>query len=252
MKDFSKLEKHLLKFLKTEVKKAGFKSVIVGLSGGLDSAVVAVLLKKVFGKNLKAIMMPSESSSKSSVKDAKSLCKKFDIDYEIKPISNLIKQNFKNENASNLRVGNFSARMRMATLYDLSAKYNALVIGTSNKSELMLGYGTIFGDLACAINPIGDIYKSELFRFAKHLKVNKKIIKKPPSADLWEGQSDEDDFGFSYKQIDRVLKDFIDKSIDKKGLMNSGYDKDLVEFVLNRYEKNKFKRNLPIIVKIKK
>ncbi len=252
MKNFPNLENYLLNFLKEQVYNSGYQNVILGLSGGLDSAVVAVLLKKVFGKNLKAIMMPSTSSSKSSLKDAKKLCKKFDIEYEIHPIGNLVEQNFKNKKASNLRIGNFAARMRMATLYDLSAKYQALVIGTSNKSELMLGYGTIYGDLACAINPIGNIYKSDLFKFAKYLKVNKSIIKKPPSADLWEGQKDEDEFGFTYKQIDKVLYDFVDKKMNKKDLIKKGHKEKLVDFVLSRFEKNKFKRQLPIVAKIKR
>lgn len=250
MKNFSNLEKYLLNFLKTEVEKVGYKNVILGLSGGLDSAVVAVLLKKVFGKNIKAIMLPSESSSKSSLSDAKALCEKFDIDYEIKPIGNLVNVYFKDKKAKPLEIGNFSARMRMATLYDLSANYNALVIGTSNKSEIALGYGTLYGDLACAINPIGDIYKSDLFEFAKYLDINEQIISKPPSADLWEGQSDEAELGFSYKKIDEVLKDFIDKNLSQEVLIAKGYEEKLVKMIIRRFKNNEFKRRLPIIAKL--
>ncbi len=252
MAKFKKTEKKLVKFLQTEVKKTGLENVILGLSGGLDSAVVAVLLKKAFNKNVKAIMMPSSSSSKESIKDAKALCKKFDIEYEIHPIGDIVDVYFNGKSPSKLRVGNFAARIRMATLYDISAKYQALVIGTSNKSELMLGYGTIFGDLACAINPIGDIYKSDIFKLAKHLKVNKSIIKKPPSADLWEGQKDEDELGFSYAKIDKVLKDFLEKSLNKEALAQKGYNKKLVDLIIKRYTQNSFKRALPTIAKIHK
>ncbi len=250
MQNYTEIENNLLNFLDSKVKKAGYNSVILGLSGGLDSSIVAVLLKKVFDKNLKAIMMPSENSSNQSLKDAKKLCKKFNIDYEIKPIS--YKYYFKNQHPTPLRIGNFCARMRMLTLYDLSMKYNSLVIGTSNKSEIYLGYGTIHGDLAYALNPIGDLYKSELFGFAKYLKINKSIIKKPPSADLWEGQSDEAEFGFSYKQIDKVLRDFIDNNMSKKQLLKKNYDTKLVNFVLKRFHDNKFKRQMPIIATINK
>lgn len=250
MKNFSYLEEYLLDFLKTEVEKTGYKNVIIGVSGGLDSAVTSVLLKKAFGKNVRAVMLPSEFSNEANLKDAKKLCEKFDIDYEIKPISDLVNVYFKDKKGTPLDIGNFSARMRMATLYDLSANYKALVIGTSNKSEIALGYGTLYGDLACAINPIGDIYKSDLFEFAKYLGVIDEIINKPPSADLWVGQSDEDELGFSYAQIDVVLRDFIDKGLAKDELIKSGHNEKLVQMIVKRYKDNDFKRHLPVMAKI--
>lgn len=250
MKNFSYLEEHLLDFLKTEVDRTGYNSVIIGVSGGLDSAVTSILLKKAFDENVKAVMLPSEYSNRANLKDAKTLCEKFNIDYEIKPITDLVNVYFKDKKSTPLEIGNFSARMRMATLYDLSANYRALVIGTSNKSEIALGYGTLYGDLACAINPIGDIYKSDLFEFAKYLGVIDEIINKPPSADLWVGQSDEEELGFSYAQIDEVLRDFIDKNLNQKELLKKGHDKKLVEMIIKRYEDNEFKRHLPIMAKI--
>jgi len=140
--------------------------------------------------------------------------------------------------------------MRMAVLYDKSAELGALVIGTSNKSELLLGYGTLFGDLASALNPIGDLYKTEIFEFAEYLGVNEEIINKPPSADLWEGQSDEKELGYTYEQLDAVLRDFVDERATKEELLRK-YDETLVEFVLKKVYQNQFKRKPPIIAKLK-
>ncbi|NPA12107.1 MAG: NAD+ synthase [Epsilonproteobacteria bacterium] len=241
------IKEFLVKFIDEEITKTGLKNAVIGLSGGIDSAVVAVLAKEALGENLKAYMLPSQFSSASSIEDAKKLCDKFDINYEIISIAPLLEA-YKIED--NLRLGNFSARMRMAILFDKSAENRALVLGTSNKTELMLGYGTLFGDLASAINPIGDIYKTEIFEFAKFLGVNEEIISKPPSADLWAGQSDEAELGYSYDEIDPVLMDFVDNRATKDELLEK-YDKDLVEFVLKRVYQNQFKRKLPIIAKLK-
>jgi len=239
--------KFLIKFIYEEITKTGLKKGICGLSGGIDSAVVAVLAKKALGDNFKAFMLPSQFSSKSSIEDAKKLCERFDIEYEIISIAPLLEA-YKIDDK--VRLGNFSARMRMSILYDKSAELNALVIGTSNKSELMLGYGTLFGDLASALNPIGDLYKTEIFEFAEYLGVNEEIINKPPSADLWEGQSDEKELGYTYDELDRVLEDFVDDRATKNELINK-YDEDLVEFVLKRVYQNQFKRKPPIIAKLK-
>ena len=247
MKKWELIEKFLIKFIYEEITKTGLKRGICGLSGGIDSAVVAVLAKKALKKNFKAFMLPSQFSSKSSIEDAKKLCEKFDIDYEIISIAPLLEA-YKIEDK--VRLGNFSARMRMSILYDKSAELNALVIGTSNKSELMLGYGTLFGDLASALNPIGDLYKSEIFEFAEYLGVNEEIINKPPSADLWQGQSDEKELGYSYSEIDPVLEDFVDNRATKDELLKK-YDKNLVEFVLKKVYQNQFKRKPPIIAKLK-
>ncbi len=247
MKKWELIEKFLIKFIYEEITKTGLKKGICGLSGGIDSAVVAVLAKKALGDNFKVFLLPSQFSSESSIKDAKKVCQKFDIDYEIISIAPLLEAyNLKDK----IRLGNFSARMRMAILYDKSAELNALVIGTSNKSELMLGYGTLFGDLASALNPIGDLYKTEIFEFAKFLQIPRSIIQKPPSADLWQGQSDEKELGFSYAQIDPVLIDFVDNRATKQELLEK-YDKNLVEFVLKKIYQNQFKRKPPIIAKLK-
>ncbi|WP_024955333.1 NAD+ synthase [Sulfurospirillum arcachonense] len=250
MKKYELIENYLVKFLKDEVYKTGLKSSIIGLSGGIDSAVVAVLAQKAFGENFRAVMLPSSSSSQSSFDDANELCTKFNIINQTVYIGDLVEIYFKDKEKTNLRIGNFSARMRMSVLYDLSAKYSSLVLGTSNKSELLLGYGTMFGDLASAINPIGDMYKTEVFEFAEYLGVPDSIIKKPPTADLWEGQSDEEDLGFTYAQLDLALKAFVDERLSKEELLENKFDKELVDLITQKIYQNQFKRKLPIIAKL--
>ena len=249
-KKYALVKKHLISFLKEETFKTGLKGAVVGLSGGIDSAVVAVLAKEAFGENLLCVMMPSHYSSKSSIDDALELVKKFDLRYQKVSIEPLLKAYESNMDGNNLRVGNFSARMRMSILFDLSAKEGSLVLGTSNKSELLLGYGTLYGDLASAINPIGDLYKSEIFEFAKYLGVCESIISKPPSADLWEGQSDEEEIGYSYDEIDAVLREFVENRLSKNELLERGYKKELVLMLIDRIYKNQFKRKPPIIAKL--
>ena len=250
MNKIKNIKQNLISFLKEEVLKTGLKKVTLGLSGGLDSAVVAVLCKEVFDDNLNCVLMPSQFSSKASIDDAIELCKKFDIKYEIVSIEPMLSAYLKNMQESSLRIGNFSARLRMSVLYDISARENSLVVGTSNKSELLLGYGTIFGDLACALNPIGDIYKSDLFEFAKFLNITKNIIEKKPSADFFEGQSDEADLGYSYAKIDSLLKKMIDENRRNDELLDFGFEDKFIENIKKRVKINEFKRRLPIIAKI--
>jgi len=249
LKRFELLEDFLVNFLKDEVLKTSLHNAVVGLSGGIDSAVVAVLAKKAFNSNLLCILMPSQFSSKESIEDAKELCDKFDIRYEIKSIEPMLKA-YIDKDMNNLRIGNLSARLRMCILYDISARENALVIGTSNKSELLLGYGTLFGDLASAINPIGDIYKSDIFEFASYLGIPNSIISKPPSADLWENQKDEDDLGYTYAQIDKVLEKYVDERLSFDELLRLGFEKDLCNLVIQKIYKNQFKRKPPVIAKV--
>ncbi len=245
------IETHLLEFLRDEVEKTGITKVVVGLSGGLDSAIVATLLQKVFGNRVLAVMMPSQYSSKESLEDANRLIEKLKIDSEIHLIDKYLNIfNSQNPKASNIRIGNFSARIRMSILYDISARDNRLVIGTSNKSEILLGYGTIYGDLASAVNPIGDIYKSDLFSFAEYLDIPESIRKKPPSADLYQGQSDEKEMGYSYFEIDRVLKMFVEERLSRDTILEKVENRDLVDMVIDRIYNNQFKRKMPIVAKI--
>jgi len=251
MSKYSQITEYLEHFLDNEVRKTGIKKVVVGLSGGLDSAVVAVLAQRVFKDDLLCVKMPSHYSSQSSLDDADELCRDFNLKNEIASIEPMLKVYEKmNPNMDNLRKGNFSSRMRMATLFDISARENALVLGTSNKSELMLGYGTLYGDLASAVNPIGDLYKSEAFELAEYLGVSKSIIKKPPSADLWDGQSDEADLGYTYAQLDEVMKLYVEDRISQEDIISQGYDEKMTNMIIERIFRNHFKRKMPVIAKL--
>lgn len=253
MNDYEKISNYLKHFLQEEVTKTGLKKVVLGLSGGLDSAVVATLAQEVFGKNLLAVMMPSQYSSQNSLDDAKILCDDFDIRTITLSIEPMLKAYEEmHPDMDNLRRGNISSRLRMATLFDISAKENALVLGTTNKSELLLGYGTIFGDLASAFNPIGDLYKSEIYELAAYLGVTQSIIDKKPSADLWAGQNDEDDLGYSYKELDSALLLYIDKNLSKEEILNLGIDLDMLDMIIKRVEQNKFKRKMPLIAMVER
>ena len=251
MIDWKNIKLDLIKFLKDEVEKTGLKKVTMGLSGGLDSAVVAILCKEAFGDNLNCVLMPSQFSSQSSTDHAIEVCEKFNIKYEIISIEPMVSGFIKNMDEDRFRIGNFSARMRMSVLYDVSSREKSIVVGTSNKSEILLGYGTIFGDIACAINPIGQIYKSDEFEFARLLGVPKSILNKAPSADLWEGQSDEEELGHSYKEMDDLLKAMIDEKKSKEELINLGFEEEFINKIDYRVKSNAFKGKLPVIANIR-
>jgi len=249
MSKYKQISQYLIAFLKDEVEKTGMKHVVVGLSGGLDSAVVAVLAHIAFGDKLLNIKMPSQFSSQNSLDDADELCEKFNLRSETRNISALLDA-YDIKDLSPLRIGNLSSRFRMINLYDISAREGALVLGTSNKSELMLGYGTLFGDLSSAVNPIGDLYKTEVFELARYLGVPDSIINKPPSADLWEGQSDENELGYTYAQLDAVLKRYVDERANEEELLKEGFDKEMVGMILKKIYQNQFKRRMPLIAKL--
>ena len=251
MSKYSQITEYLEHFLDNEVRKTGLQKVVIGLSGGLDSAVVAVLAHRAFGDDLLCVKMPSQYSSQNSLDDADALCKDFGLKNETASIEPMLRAYEElNPNLDNLRKGNFSSRMRMATLFDISAREGALVLGTSNKSELMLGYGTLYGDLASAVNPIGDLYKSEVFELAEYLNVTPSIIQKPPSADLWDGQSDEADLGYTYAQLDEAMKLYVEERLTHKEILQRGVDEKMLDMIIERIFRNHFKRKMPVIAKL--
>jgi len=246
---YALISRYLSEFISQEIRKTGLSKVVVGLSGGIDSAVAAVLAHRAFGDDLLCIKMPSHYSSQSSLEDADALCSAFGLRSEIHSIEPMLRA-YETSDMSALRVGNLSARLRMVTLFDISAREGALVLGTSNKSELMLGYGTLYGDLASAINPIGDLYKTEVFELARYLEIPDSIISKPPSADLWEGQSDENEIGYPYADLDRVLKRYVEERHTREEMIADGENARLVDMIIERIYRNQFKRKMPLIAKL--
>lgn len=251
MKKYEQIVEYLQHFLSDEVRKTGIVNVVLGLSGGIDSAVVALLAQRVFKDNLLCVKMPSQYSSQSSLDDADELCRDFGLNVITASIEPMLRAYEElNPDMDNLRRGNLSARLRMSTIFDISAKQRALVLGTSNKSELMLGYGTLYGDLSSALNPIGDLYKSEVYELAEYLGVTKSIIKKAPSADLWSGQSDEADLGYTYKELDKALKLYVEDRLSKEEIVDMGCDRDMLDMIVERIFRNQFKRKMPLIAKL--
>ena len=248
------IHNELVEFLRENFKKAGFSKAVLGLSGGIDSALVAYLLRDALGKeNVLAIMMPYKSSNPDSLNHAKLVIEDLKINSKTIEITDMIDAYFKNEKeASSLRMGNKMARERMSILFDYSSKENALVVGTSNKTEIYLGYSTQFGDSACALNPIGDLYKTNIWDLSRYLKIPNELIEKKPSADLWEGQTDEQEMGLTYKEADQVLYRMLEENKTVEEILAEGFNKDLVDNIVRRMNKSEYKRRMPLIAKIKR
>lgn len=252
-KDFNKLTDNLVSFITTEMKKTGMNKAILGLSGGLDSAVVAALCAKTLGKeNVDGICMPYKTSNPSSLNDAIAVAENLGIKHQILEISETVDAFAKNsmvnpEKNRSTRLGNIMARVRMITLFDFSSPNDAIVFGTGNKSEIMLGYFTLFGDAAAAINPIGAIYKTDIFKLASYLGLPEQVITKAPSADLFEGQTDENEIGFSYIEMDPVIYGLTELNLTAQKIIEQGHSKKLVDLVTKRVNSMSFKTKLPIV-----
>jgi len=242
----------LCRGLKREVERCGFTRVVLGLSGGVDSALVATLAARAFSpENVLALMMPYRESAPSSLEHARLVADALGLESRLEEITPQIDAYFqRHPEADRGRRGNKMARERMTILYDHSRAEGALVLGTSNKTELLLGYSTIHGDSASAVNPIGDLYKTQVFALSRHLGVPAEIVDKAPSADLWVGQTDEAELGFSYAEVDRLLYHLVDRRERRQGLRQLGFSPEFIDRVVSLMRNSQYKRKMPVIVKL--
>lgn len=250
--DNALLRRILVQFIRNEVHRTGLTRGVLGLSGGLDSSLVAALAAEALGpEQVLGIAMPYRTSSPESLAHARLMVEHTGIRLAVVEITPMVDAYFEGEpEASSLRRGNKMARERMSILYDRSAAEGALVLGTSNKSEIFLGYGTAYGDLASAINPIGDLFKTQVRALSRFLGLPAEIVDKPPSADLWAGQSDEQELGFSYEQVDPLLYLMLDERLEREALLALGWEAAFVDRITEMIRRSQFKRRLPVIAKV--
>jgi NAD+ synthase len=239
-------------FIADGVRKVGFERVIIGLSGGVDSSLVTALAVSALGAdNVVAVFMPYRSSDPQSQVDALAVCDRLGIVVRIVEITPQVDAYFEHfPDADRTRRGNKMARERMSILYDHSMSERALVLGTSNKTELLLGYGTLFGDMASALNPIGDLYKTQVYSLAEAQNLPRSVLTKPPSADLWIGQSDEDELGMRYAVVDQVLQLLVDERRSRAEVIALGFDAADVDAIVARVRGSQYKRRPPVIAKL--
>jgi NAD+ synthase len=242
----------LTSFLREEVGSAGLQRAVVGLSGGVDSAVAVALCARAFGpENVLAALLPYRLSTPGSLTDGELVGRRYGVPMRRVDISAMADGYLERHDVNDARRrGNVLARCRMIVLYDLSVEWRGLVIGTSNKSEVLLGYSTQWGDAAHAVNPLGDLYKHQIYQLARHLDVPAEVIDKPPSADLHEGQTDEADLGFRYADADLLLYRMVDRRHSEEELVKGGFEREFVQRVTARLQANQFKRLPPVIAKV--
>ncbi len=239
-------------FVRSEITRVGMTRAVIGLSGGIDSALSCVLAAKALGpENVLAVRLPYKASSKDSLEDAQLLIDQLGVQSKTIEITDIVEPIFKlTPQITDKRKGNVMARARMVVLYDQSEEFKGLVVGTSNKTEILLGYSTLYGDSASAINPIGDLYKTQLRQLSRALKVPASIIDKPPSADLWADQTDEKELGFTYEEVDKLLYLLVDQRYSPQEAIESGFEEKFVNAVVLRIRRNQFKRMQPPIAKV--
>jgi NAD+ synthase len=242
----------LVDFLRSEIHRAGFERGVVGLSGGVDSSLACFLAAEALGpENVLAVRMPYKTSSPDSYEHGQLVVQATGVQEITIPITDMVDPLFlRFPEADSVRQGNVMARARMIVLFDQSAATRGLVIGTGNKTEILLGYTTLYGDSACALNPLGDLYKTQVRQLAHAVGVPEVIVAKPPSADLWAGQTDEGELGFTYADVDRLLLLLVDNRYSPQACVDTGFDRRFVETVVERIRRSQFKRALPLIAKL--
>lgn len=254
---------NIVQFIKKTLQNNGFSKCIIGLSGGLDSSTCLMLATQALGpKNVLVVKLPHGKQNMSDTNNILKLTKipaQNIFEINIEPIIHSIKNSISHipaspagrslptPNSQNIRQGNIMTRIRMTILYDLAKASDALVCGTENKTENLLGYFTLFGDQACDFAPIQHLYKTQVRALAQYLKIPKKIIAKPPTAGLWPNQTDEKEFGFTYKEADEILYLLFDKKLKVNELIKKGFDKNLILKVLTRVKNNIYKHQIPYL-----
>jgi NAD+ synthase len=246
------LRQILVGFIRDEVRKVGINRAVLGLSGGIDSALVVFIAAEALGpENVHAVCMPYKSSNPESEAHARLVAQACGVHFSVVPITPMVDAYFESfPDADNMRRGNKMARERMTILFDHSALLSALVLGTSNKTELLLGYGTLYGDMASALNPIGDLYKSHVWQLSEAMGVPREVVEKKPSADLWAGQTDEEELGFSYRQVDELLYRMVDLRMTREELVAAGFETEFIDTIYRKIQNSHFKRRLPVIAKV--
>lgn len=241
-------------FLRDEIRKVGIEHAVIGLSGGIDSALACYLAAQAIGAhNVYAVRLPYRTSSPDSLEHAQLVIDALGLQSETVEITDLVDPLMaRTPDMTDLRKGNLMARARMIVLFDRSAAHRGLVIGTSNKTELLLGYGTLFGDMASAVNPIGDLYKTQVRQLSQALGVPQPLIDKAPSADLWLGQTDEAEMGLTYAEVDQLLYLLVDERYSPEEAIEAGFERGYVERVWKLIRTMQFKRRGPLIAKLSK
>lgn len=246
------VERLLIAFLRKEASKFGFSRVLLGLSGGIDSALCAALAARAFGpEHVLGVLLPYRSSNPASEADARTVAQHLRIPVRRVEITEMVEGYFRAVPTDDrMRRGNAMARSRMIALYDLSVEWKGLVLGTSNKTEILLGYSTQFGDAASALNPLGDLYKHQVFQLARYLGLPSCVLEKAPSADLFEGQTDEGEIGYRYADLDALLFEMVDERRSEAELIARGFDPEFVRTIARRMAANQYKRMPPVIAKL--
>lgn len=250
--DVELVRRHLTTWIREELQRAGCSRAVLGVSGGIDSALSCFLTAEAIGpENVLALWMPYRTSNPTHFADAQQVTQMLGIQLKTVDITPMVDPYLEQyPDISDRRRGNIMARMRMIVLYDHSEIWHGLVVGSSNKTEWWLGYGTLYGDMACAVNPLGDLYKTQVRQLARAMGVPAQIIAKPPTADLWPGQTDEGELGFTYADMDRALYLLIDCGLSVEEAVRRGLPPALVQGVWSRIQSTEFKRRLPLVAKL--
>jgi NAD+ synthase len=246
----------LTDFIRDAVATSATEGVVVGLSGGVDSALAAALAARALGPSrVHAFVLPYRTSNPESARDACLVAEQLGIDHRLIDISPMVDPYFALEipgdgEDDRRRRGNKLARERMTILFDQAKKLGCLVLGTSNKTEILLGYSTVFGDNASSLNPLGDLYKQQVWRLAQHLALPRQVVAKQPSADLWPGQTDEDELGMTYEVADEVLYLLFDLGLRPAEVVERGYEEEAVRRIVRLEQANRYKRRLMLIARL--